>query len=299
MKKVVKNIADGDAGIDTIVSNMWRLINRDTKDPKVVAIAKQMKGRDDFQTIKNIFQYVRTNYHYKSDPDDTEWITAPKYMASGQVTGEDCDGLVMITVALLQAARIPARIKVIAWRMHDYTHVICEAKYAGNWMVLDPTRSDGFGNQVRKIIREKIYGNPMKLTSLEDGPGMGLDTTQAATGFAVAAPSVPSPTVPNMPGKKPCGCGKKPVNENIININAGNTTTDTNVTPGRYMQTGNQPVNAPAPSTTTAPAPINIQLPTATTPAPAPQVITKTVEIPSRSVTYLKNNTTANYREFY
>ena len=147
----------------------------------------------------------------------------------------------------------------------------------------------------------------MKLTSLEDPPWAdqvtgATQTTQSASPTA-PAPSVPSPTMPTMPGKKPCGCGgKKPVNENIININAGNTTTDTNMAPTRFLGMNGKPTaTQPASSTTAAanPAPIVVNAPATATPAPAPQVITKTVEIPSRSVTYLKNNTTANYREFY
>lgn len=194
MKKVVKNIADGDLGIDQTVSEMWRLINRDVKNPLVARKAKELAGKNQSTTAKNIFNYVWKNHPYKSDPEDAEQLTAPVNMLNGEKIGEDCDGLVMLLVCLLLAAGIDSRIKVVAWRRHDYTHVVAEANINSNWATLDPTfKASGFG-QTYKIIRQKIYGNPMgTLITLEDKP--------------------------------PCRCrGKQPTNQNIINI--GNELTE-------------------------------------------------------------------------
>ena len=171
MKKVKKRIADGDKGIDQTVEAMWRLINRDLKDEILIKKARELRGTDELETIKNTFDYVIKSFRYVPDPDDVELVTAPIYMINGKRPYGDCDDLVTVLVALLTANKIPCRIKVIAWRRYDYTHVICEVKYKNYWIPLDPVKkADGFGNQVRKVIREKRYDNTMRdLVTLEDG----------------------------------------------------------------------------------------------------------------------------------
>lgn len=170
MKRIETEISDGDAGIDQIVKEMWRLINKDTNSPEIKRIAQQVQRNDTLETTKAAYEYVWKNYRYVPDPPDAEHLTAPRHMASGKRPFEDCDGLVMVLAAILQTLKIPVRVKTIAWRKHDYTHVIAEFKYKNSWIPLDPTRkADGFGNQVRTVIREKIYGNPMgKMITLDD-----------------------------------------------------------------------------------------------------------------------------------
>lgn len=199
INRVDTEIPDGDAGIDATVVAMWRLANRDAVNPEIVAIARKYKTADATQTTRALFDYVWKNYPYKSDPAGREQITAPIHMVNGNNPQEDCDGLVTLLVSLLTAAGINSRIKVIAWRRHEYTHVIAEFYDGSQWWPLDPTKkADGWKNQVQKVIREKRYENPnMIMTTLEDNAS--------------------------------CGCGKKksrrPVNENDnkIEINIGNT----------------------------------------------------------------------------
>lgn len=171
MQKVIKQIADGDLGIDQTVAEMWRLVNRDVNNENIKKLVSELKKENKEQTAKNIFNYVWKNHKYKQDPIDAEQITAPLQMINGENPNEDCDGLVTLLVCLLLAAGIEARIKVIAWRRYEFTHVVAEAKINGNWIILDPTfKSVGWGN-THKIIRFKNYENPMgKLITLEDAP---------------------------------------------------------------------------------------------------------------------------------
>lgn len=143
---------------DEIVRQMWRLIRRDKKHTKIVSKANELKQKSRYETIKSIFEYVRNNYSYKPDPAGVEHLTAPIHIIEGNAPYMDCDELIIITVSLLQALNIPCLIKTIAWRKKEYTHVVCEVQLNENeWIVLDPTRADGFGNQERKVIREKRY----------------------------------------------------------------------------------------------------------------------------------------------
>ncbi len=172
MKKVVTNIADGDFGIDETIAKMWDLILRDAKNAKLKSIAKSLIANNDTATAKNIFDYVRKNFLYRSDPPGIEHFTAPIHLIEKRFSKYlDCDDLVGILTALALAAGIPARIKTIAWRRYEFTHVIAEFLLNGFWLPIDAVRSDGFGNTHKKIIRTKIYDNPMgTLITLEDGP---------------------------------------------------------------------------------------------------------------------------------
>lgn len=157
-KKITVAKGSQDEITDTIVKKMWQLINRDVNDSEISKVAKSLKATNIYDTIKNVFNYVRKNYHYKSDPEGIEHITAPAHIIRGDAPYMDCDELVNITACLLLNLKIPVLIKTIAWRMYAYTHVVLEAELEANkWIVLDPTRSDGFGYQELKVIREKRY----------------------------------------------------------------------------------------------------------------------------------------------
>jgi len=263
MKKVVRNIADGTAGIDQTVSNMWRLINRDAEDPAVKKIALKLKSDDTLQTVKNIFKYTWKNHPYRSDPEGIEHFTAPKYLLSKEFKKYlDCDDLVGILAALLLAVGVPVRLKTIQWRTNGFSHIVLEFFYKNNWIVLDPTKkAKGFGNQVTKTIngvqyKQKIYSNPMgKLITLEDSC---------------------------------CGCGSSGrargirglTNNNIINIgNKSNSRTGT---------------NAPISSPPAREPEIRYRDRIRTQKVPYP--VYKTVPMPVRTI---NTPTTKNYREFY
>jgi hypothetical protein len=205
MKKVEKEIADGEAGIDQTVSEIWRLVNRDINDSRVQKYAKKLVGTTDLETAKKTFSFVWKNYPYKSDPAGVEHFTAPVYLLKKEFTKHlDCDDLVGILAALLLANKIPVRIKVIQWRRNDFTHVVLDAKIGEYWIPLDPVKKgSGFGSQITEaqpgvIFRQKIYNNPMgTLVTLEDNCiSCGKNRTQ-----------------------------QQPTNQNIITVNTGTTNT--------------------------------------------------------------------------
>jgi len=157
-KKVKTATGTNDQITDQIVREMWRLIRRDARNPKVISIAKSLKRERRYETLKSVFNYVRSNFPYKSDPPGIEHLTAPIHTLEGNAPYMDCDELVMVTSALLSAINVPVLIKTIAWRKWEYTHVVLEAEVERlKWMVIDATRADGLGNQERNIIREKRY----------------------------------------------------------------------------------------------------------------------------------------------
>lgn len=162
-KKVV-DLKSGDAGVDQTVKIMKRLALRDSKEPEMIRIAKSRKGKNDVETAKNIFNFVVKKWKYVSDPEDSEFVTAPIHIVTGNTPFEylDCDDYSALLAALLLAAgeNFKVRFKVIAWRKHEYTHVYIECYIPSlkSWVPMDAVlKSKGFGNERPKIIRKKYY----------------------------------------------------------------------------------------------------------------------------------------------
>ena len=165
-------IDDGDAGIMQTVDYMWNYALRDTKETLVKKLVRQLKGKNDHETIRNIYNWVWQNVEYKLDPADREMITSPIHYVNGNRRTGDCDCMTTLLVCLLETAGFDCAIKVIAWRIYDYTHVYAEVWYNGKWQTLDPTlKANGFGKQDKKIKRfKRITKQDMaKLQVLADG----------------------------------------------------------------------------------------------------------------------------------
>lgn len=191
--------------IDEIVKRMWYLVNRDRLDEIIISKAKTLQGRNPEETIRKVYEWIKVNVPYKSDPDDRERLTAPIHFVQRNQIGGDCDDMVMLLNALLESLGIKTRIKVVAWRKPEFTHVVSEAFNGKKWIELDPTMIGTSGYDVKfrmpqgiPKIKYKTYENPMemKIETLAD----------------------------QIPGCNSCK-KRKPVNENI-NVNIipiGNT----------------------------------------------------------------------------
>lgn len=162
-KKVV-DLKPGDAGVDQTVRIMKRLAIRDSQNPELIKIAKAQKGKTDVQTAQNIFNFVVKNWKYKSDPEDSEFVTAPIHIVTKNTPFEylDCDDYSALLAALLLASGegFKVRYKVIAWRKHEYTHVYieCFIPSLDAYVPMDAVlKNKGFGNERPKIIRKKYY----------------------------------------------------------------------------------------------------------------------------------------------
>lgn len=160
----VDNLKAGDAGVYQTIAEMKRLVLRDAKNPKVIKLASSLKGDNDIATIYNIYTHVWKNFKYKSDPDDSEFVTAPIHIINDNSPYDynDCDDLSSVLACLLLAANSGFRpsFKTIAWRKHAYTHVYCECyvpSLKGD-IPLDPVMKEkGFGNERPKVIRKKVF----------------------------------------------------------------------------------------------------------------------------------------------
>lgn len=164
--------------IDEIVKRMFNFINRDRLDEIVISKAKTLQGSTPDETIKNVFDFVKKNVPYKSDPNDRERLTAPIHFIQRNQIGGDCDDMVMLINALLESVGIRTKIKVVAWRRKEFTHVVSEAYNGNRWIELDATMNGNSGYDVKfrmpqgiPKVKYKLYENPkmeMKIETLSD-----------------------------------------------------------------------------------------------------------------------------------
>ena len=156
IRRINYTIQDGDAGIYETMDYMWHYALRDASEPLIQRLVISLQGRNDLETIKNIFNWVWRNVRYKPDPSDYEMVTSPIHYVNGNRDTGDCDCMTTLLVCLLEASGFDSAIKVIAWREYSYTHVFAEVWYNNDWQILDPTlKQNGFGRQDKEIIREK------------------------------------------------------------------------------------------------------------------------------------------------
>lgn len=214
-------IADGDIGIQQTVDYMWNYALRDSEEPEVKELVKTLQGKNEEETLANIFNWVITSVSYELDPPETELVTAPIHFVNGNITTGDCDCMTTLLICLLEAAGFESAITVIAWRSENFTHVFAEVKINNKWFVLDPTLGwDGYLGQDKKIIKSKRTERKdmAKLTVLADG---ATDTAATYSTDRRSYNNLP----PTQRGKrnKNTNCNKnKNDNGNNINIHFGN-----------------------------------------------------------------------------
>lgn len=160
MKVRVRQLSDGDAGIDETVARMIHLARRDSRSTVVKGIAKKFKRGADTERIRQAFMAVLTLVPYRHDPPNYEMVTAPKYLLGGAWHGGDCDDQTAALASLLLAMGFRVWIKVIAWRRYEFTHVylLVDIPSQGIAIPLDTVMGEqGFGREKQPLIRSKEY----------------------------------------------------------------------------------------------------------------------------------------------
>lgn len=165
MKRVEYTISSGDRGIrQTVRDHMIRLTRRDVKNPKIIAKARSLRGKNDEETILNTYKYVINNYSYKHDPEEYEMISAPVRILEGlpPEAGRDCDDLSVLLAALLRANGYTTYFKIIDWKPDGggFTHVyvMVHVPTIDAVIPLDPVmKMKGFGYEKSPVNRSEVF----------------------------------------------------------------------------------------------------------------------------------------------
>jgi hypothetical protein len=130
-------IPDGKAGTHATIYQMQRLAYQDRTEPAVLSLA------DQYPTPTSIDDFFRAVWRVVPDPDDCEYIRAPKhqaefYFANGYLEG-DCDDASTLSACLLSAVGWPAVITAIRRPGDaDFSHVFTSAMENGVRVDIDP-----------------------------------------------------------------------------------------------------------------------------------------------------------------
>ncbi|MBU1106053.1 MAG: peptidoglycan-binding protein [Candidatus Riflebacteria bacterium] len=134
--------------------------NCPSTNAKIVSLAKSLKGKTSYQTMKNLFYYVRDKVKYSS-----YYNTSKGALRTLSSKHANCCDQAHLLVALLRAAGIPARYGHATCRFKSGLttgHVFAYAYVGGKWLLVDPVSQSNKINNPTWSARS----TPKKYTTL-------------------------------------------------------------------------------------------------------------------------------------
>ncbi len=121
----------------------------ESDNPKIISLAKRLKGKSPQVTVLNIYQYISGNIHYSGyNPSDVGALATLKTKSG------DCTEFADLFVALCRASGIPARVieGVLVSFKGEGKHNWAEVYFEGSgWVTIDPT-----ANSFNKLKNEYL-----------------------------------------------------------------------------------------------------------------------------------------------
>lgn len=146
----------GKEGVVKTLNVMSDLVRTYKASPDIrrlaVAICGTINGNDKDYAIQliRIFNYVQKNIGYIRDIYGVETIQSPLFTL--QSKSGDCDDKSTLLATLLSCVGFPTRFFAMGFSPGVYCHVICEAKYNGQWISLDATENKPLGWRPPNIV---------------------------------------------------------------------------------------------------------------------------------------------------
>ena len=135
---------NGDADVAQTIDQMRSLVDEALRDPTILRQAKNIVSGvpafDDYSEAEALYNWVRTNIRFTKDPVNKETLYPPSELL--QIRSGDCDDISMLLGTLLMAIGYPARLMTVAAGGDDFSHVYVEGQINGQWIPMDPARSD-------------------------------------------------------------------------------------------------------------------------------------------------------------
>jgi hypothetical protein len=162
----------GDPGVAQTIDQMRNLVDEALRDPSILRQAKDIVSNvpafDDYSEAQALYNWVRQNIRFTKDPVNKETLYPPSELL--QIRSGDCDDISMLLATLLMAIGYPARLMTVAANGDDFSHVYVEGQINGQWIPLDPARSDSqFGVAPPSYTRARWWS--LSDTSQGDVPG--------------------------------------------------------------------------------------------------------------------------------
>jgi len=157
---------DTDEGIEQKVKIVSDLIKRDSTLYDIKIIAYQLKGKNDLETIMNVYNLMQQKMKYISDPPDKDlFISAYRqlenYYSMGYAIG-DCDDHTIFGGTILKALGFRIR-PVTTATMNSvddsFNHIFLQvySPTLDKWITFDPVKKTRPLGYTAKYKRIKIY----------------------------------------------------------------------------------------------------------------------------------------------
>jgi hypothetical protein len=160
--KIVTNYSNGsNSDIITVLhSNIQRATDQ------VKEIAPSFKGRNDLETCRNIFDFLKNNITYSADQNSQDIKLPGRFVGVGV---GDCKSYSLFTVAILNALNIPAALKYVSYDIANSTpqHVYVVANPDTKPIVIDAVNHLPFNNE-KPYKHQQIY--KMRIRTISGTP---------------------------------------------------------------------------------------------------------------------------------
>ncbi len=121
-----------------------------------------LRGRTGYDTLHNVWKFVKNNVKYRADRPGHERVKSPGALYTSGVG--DCKSFSIAEGALLRALGIPYKYRFAAYEPGDFTHVYVVALLDGKEIPMDAVPNTEFGKEVRYY--RKKDSRPAKMTGM-------------------------------------------------------------------------------------------------------------------------------------
>jgi len=145
---------------DDIISTLHKALPQAVKE--VATSAEQFRGVNNFETARNIWNYLRKELKYKKDPNGYQFIKLPRRLTT--VKNGDCKSYSLLAASILSALKMPVIFRYGAYNTEltpSHVYVITKDEN-GNEIIID-----GVYNYFNKEVPYfKKYDYPMNIQVL-------------------------------------------------------------------------------------------------------------------------------------
>lgn len=151
----ITRYSDGETG-DIIETILW--MDAHSEKWVVAENVECLRGATDYDTLRNVWKFVRRNLRYQADRPGHERVKSPGALYTSR-TG-DCKSFSIAEGALLRVLGVPYKYRFAAYAPGDFTHVYVVAYLDGQEVILDAVH-EVFDEEVRYQKKKDISPKAM------------------------------------------------------------------------------------------------------------------------------------------
>ncbi len=160
-----KTIPDGYSGTAETIKEMWKLVNKESKDQHLRNIARKITenvtAKDYFGEAKSLFNFVKGRTKFVRDPEGAERIADP-FVTITEKSG-DCDDHAILLGSLAKSIGFPVRfVTISSIRPGFFNHVYAEVFVPRlGWLPADTTEPESYlGWDPKPYFSKQVWNDP-------------------------------------------------------------------------------------------------------------------------------------------